>query len=59
MNKIRSMQKFVSRHKTAIAVVGTAITATYLHIKVIDDVNERLEEMGIDPMTFHNPVDEY
>lgn len=58
MNKIRSFHKFVSRHKTAIAVVGTAVTATYLHIKVIDDVNQRLEEMGIDPMQFHNPEED-
>jgi len=59
MSKIRSIHKFVQRHKTAIAVLGTAATATYLHIKVIDDVNERLEELGIDPMQFHSPKDEF
>jgi hypothetical protein len=59
MNKMRSASKFVSRHKTALAVLGTAAAATYLHLKVIDDVNERLEEIGIDPMKFHSPKDEF
>lgn len=46
-------KRFVDNHRTGLAVAGTFALCTYLHIKVIDNVNERLEELGIDPMEFH------
>ena len=52
--KLRTAKRFVDNHSTGICVIGTAITATIIHIRVINDINERLEARGIDPIEFHN-----
>lgn len=49
--KFASTKKFVKDHQTAIAVTATAATALYLHIKVVGNLNDFLEE--------HNLLDVY
>lgn len=40
-------KKFVTDHKTKIAVTTTAATCVAVHVKVIRNMNERLKELGV------------
>lgn len=40
-------QKFVSDNKVPIAVAVTSAAAMHVHLKVIQNMNDRLKEMGI------------
>ena len=51
--KLIAAKNFVERHKTGIAVVGTAAAATYIHIRVIAEHNEFLEKKGLLEEYYH------
>lgn len=49
--KLAAVKGFVKRHKVGLAVTCTALTCTYIHVRVINDLNEFLTE--------HDLIDEY
>ncbi len=42
--KLTSAKKFVTKHKIAIAVTGTAVICTALHINTVNHWNDFLKE---------------
>jgi len=48
MNKhLNTAKKFVARHRVAIAVTATTIVLTAVHVKIVANTNEFLEEKGL------------
>lgn len=45
--KLVAAKEFATRHKIALAVTGTAVICTYLHIKTVEGWNEFLAENNL------------
>ena len=62
MNNIKkkavSSKNYVVRNRAKIATAATLAVCVAVHIKVIANVNERLEEMGVNLDEFYTPEED-